>query len=550
MKKKKYFLVFNRLNTSKRGFTLIELLAVIVILAIIALISVPIVLNMIENARMSAAKSSGLGYIESIEYNNGLADIADDMNLNNEKIIGDNVDITSINISLKGKKPDSGKLSINEDGKVTNAELCFGNYKVTYDGIDAVSKKQNNCKVTVELPGLYESDGTLLADWNELVETYHLKIDRNYSYSYLGPNPYKDNGEDGNSGNYVFKTYFFSYSNLKLVLPDDILFIGDYSLESVKNLESVMLPEKITSIGEGAFSGCSNIKTINIPKNVTNISNSAFSNCSSLENINIPENVTNIGNRAFYNTALINIDIPNSVTSIGTGIVYNSKKLENINVESNNPNYKSIDGVLFDSSMNVLMEYPVGNKKTSYTIPNGVKTIDEYAFAESPNLTNVEMPNSLEIIKKEAFLRCKLTSIIIPNNVTKIYQNAFADCSNLSDIKLGNSLKVIEGSAFGGCAAEELVIPDSVEDLAGFYGCSNLKNVTIGSNVKYIRYGTFAGSALTSATFKNTLGWWYANNPTAQSGTSISSDDLSDTSKAANYLRYTYKNKYWTRDEN
>ena len=51
----------------KKGFTLIELLAVIVILAIIALIATPIVLNMIKNARKSAAKSSSLGYIDSIE---------------------------------------------------------------------------------------------------------------------------------------------------------------------------------------------------------------------------------------------------------------------------------------------------------------------------------------------------------------------------------------------------------------------------------------------------------------------------------------------------
>ena len=35
----------------KKGFTLIELLAVIVILAIIALIAVPIVLNIIEEAK-------------------------------------------------------------------------------------------------------------------------------------------------------------------------------------------------------------------------------------------------------------------------------------------------------------------------------------------------------------------------------------------------------------------------------------------------------------------------------------------------------------------
>lgn len=41
----------------KKGFTLIELLAVIVILAIVALIATPIVLDVIDDAKKSAAQS-------------------------------------------------------------------------------------------------------------------------------------------------------------------------------------------------------------------------------------------------------------------------------------------------------------------------------------------------------------------------------------------------------------------------------------------------------------------------------------------------------------
>ena len=59
----------------KNGFTLIELLAVIVILAIIALIATPIILNMINDAKKSAAKDSAYGYIEAIEYNNSMSAI-------------------------------------------------------------------------------------------------------------------------------------------------------------------------------------------------------------------------------------------------------------------------------------------------------------------------------------------------------------------------------------------------------------------------------------------------------------------------------------------
>ena len=52
---------------NKKGFTLIELLAIIVILAIIAVITVPIVLNIIENARKGAVQNSALGYIDAVD---------------------------------------------------------------------------------------------------------------------------------------------------------------------------------------------------------------------------------------------------------------------------------------------------------------------------------------------------------------------------------------------------------------------------------------------------------------------------------------------------
>ena len=52
---------------NKKGFTLIELLAIIVILAIIAVITVPIILNIIENARAGAARNSVIGYGKSVE---------------------------------------------------------------------------------------------------------------------------------------------------------------------------------------------------------------------------------------------------------------------------------------------------------------------------------------------------------------------------------------------------------------------------------------------------------------------------------------------------
>ena len=119
----------------KKGFTLIELLAVIVILAIIALIATPIILNVINDARKSAAKDSAYGYIEAIETQNQLAQ------LDSQKYSKiESGDVTSLNnkVNVKGTKPTSGTVTI-ENRKVTSANLCIEGYTVVYNGKEVTS---------------------------------------------------------------------------------------------------------------------------------------------------------------------------------------------------------------------------------------------------------------------------------------------------------------------------------------------------------------------------------------------------------------------------
>ena len=120
---------------NKKGFTLIELLAVIVILAIIALIATPIILNMINDAKKSASVDSAYGYIEAIEYNNSMSMLDSTKYPKIED--GENIDISTItNIKLKGTRPTSGKITITK-GRITKATLCINNYNVEYDGKEA-----------------------------------------------------------------------------------------------------------------------------------------------------------------------------------------------------------------------------------------------------------------------------------------------------------------------------------------------------------------------------------------------------------------------------
>ena len=104
----------------QKGFTLIELLAVIVILAIIALIATPMIMDVIEKSRRGAA-------IESV---NGILDAAEKYQLNqmmDGQDIEKEIDLSSDILSYKGSKPENGKLVIG-DNKKMYIIAKYGNY--------------------------------------------------------------------------------------------------------------------------------------------------------------------------------------------------------------------------------------------------------------------------------------------------------------------------------------------------------------------------------------------------------------------------------------
>lgn len=118
----------------KKGFTLVELLAVIVILSIIALITIPIISNVIEKSKKGAAKSSALGYIDAVEKT-----IAVNMLDSNKTNIVDNVYQTvdleqaEYALSVNGEKPKEGSWLKVEKGRVVSYSFKIGGYIITYD---------------------------------------------------------------------------------------------------------------------------------------------------------------------------------------------------------------------------------------------------------------------------------------------------------------------------------------------------------------------------------------------------------------------------------
>ena len=129
----------------KHGFTLIELLAVIVVLAIIALIATPIVMNTIKKSKKGAAERSADSYVKQVEVAvaeerlgknevlEGEYQITSDGNLCRDKSASCSDD-NKIKIEMNGTKPTSGKIKIT-NGRVdqTSSSMTIGDYTVSYN---------------------------------------------------------------------------------------------------------------------------------------------------------------------------------------------------------------------------------------------------------------------------------------------------------------------------------------------------------------------------------------------------------------------------------
>ena len=226
-------------------------------------------------------------------------------------------------------------------------------------------------------------------------------------------------------GNYAFRG---CKSLTSLEIPNSVTFIGTLAFYGCSGLTSVNISNSVTTIKEHTFAYCSNLTSLEIPNSVITIGGEAFAYCQKLVSVTIPNSVETIGGSAFYYTNLTSVEIPNSVTTIGISAFSACSNLLSINVNIDNSNYCSNDGVLYNKSQDIIICYP-GGKTGIVTIPNTVITIGGSAFSHCE----------------------KLTSVIIPNTVTKIENAAFLGCSGLTSVTIGNSVSMIGNYAFGGC---------------------------------------------------------------------------------------------------
>ena len=181
--------------------------------------------------------------------------------------------------------------------------------------------------------------------------------------------------------------------------------------------------------------------TFTIPASVESMSDFAFNNCSSFEAIEveegnehfasqdgalfdkamtlliscpggksgeyaIPDGVSRSSGFAFWGcTHLTSIVFPSSVSSIGNFSFKDCCSLESITVAEDNQYFSSKDGVLFNKDKTWLLVCPRA-KAGVYNVPDGVETIDSYAFFKCSKLTEMSLPSSLKDVGADAFQGC------------------------------------------------------------------------------------------------------------------------------------------------
>ena len=297
------------------------------------------------------------------------------------------------------------------------------------------------------------------------------------------------------------------YMNNYLKYTDNLGYVGNdnnpYLIlwKCKSTAESCTISQETKYILGGAFSDCSSLTSLTIPKNIKDSDGITFKNCSSLTAVNFEIDITKLTDYMFYGcTALKTITIPSTVDTIGKYAF-------------------SYSGL------------------TSITLPEGVKLIDEGAFANCASLEEISIPDSIE-------------RIVVPNGSSYYYHGAFYGCSKLryaTDYHglryLGNSnnpyLVLVSIDPNGkvretyGSTKYGVTVNDKTKVIAEYaiYRTSKVYGVTIPSSVQFINaFGISECTGLYSvncAAKSKPDGWdasWIYNCSDGSSGTSVNWD--------------------------
>jgi len=223
----------------------------------------------------------------------------------------------------------------------------------------------------------------------------------------------------------------------------------------------------------------------------------------------IQEGVTIINDESFIGcTHLETIEIPSSVRRICLSAFNECTNLLSVIVATHNPDYSSMNGVLYNKNCTHLLLVPYG-LSGAFRIPFSVTEISDQAFDECIHITEIEIPDSVTKIGYRAFGDCtSVTNLKIPKNVIEIGKDAFETCANLKDISVDeeNSFYSSDSGVLFNKEKTDLIrcpngkvgtvtVPTGVTTIrdGAFRDCSKLTHVTLPPSVKTVGKEAFSG---------------------------------------------------------
>ena len=192
------------------------------------------------------------------------------------------------------------------------------------------------------------------------------------------------------------------------------------------------------------------------------------------------------------------IFIGKDVTELETHCFYYTKNLMAVIVDPGNPDYVSVDGVLYSKDMTRIILHPMKNHQFRAALAAGIaapedeKTADAFLGEFSDKYGDEETEDE-EMYEKQfsAFAYYE-----IPDSVTVIEDSCFSDCEALTNVDIPSSVKEIGSLAFFKCKGfEKIYIPDGVESIGsdGFSYCEKVSYIYVPETVKFIGHHAFYG---------------------------------------------------------
>ena len=192
-----------------------------------------------------------------------------------------------------------------------------------------------------------------------------------------------------------------------------------------KHVTTVVVPDSVTEIGDLCFSGDNYLVSLTLPDGLAELSYGALESCYSLMDFELPKGLKTIGAGAlqsiFY---LTHLTIPAGVTDIEQMNFLMMHGLEEVSVAEGSTSftYDAENGLLMTADKARLLHcfFHLAPQK-EIILPEGMKTIDPFAFHYDVTVEKIVLPEGTETIGLLAFGICpKLTEIVIPASVTAI----------------------------------------------------------------------------------------------------------------------------------